>query len=252
MSGNLVDAQGFPRADIDVHAVRVQRNRFATLRTDHKMIVGEMEKLMHIALAPPANRDEASQAGPSPSTTTTQPSAPDMSSSTQTTQPSSSASPVTPSPSSTEPTRPSPPLAATVPRVAANGAPPQRRRIPFALVDIVSPGSPAEQADMKVQDKIVAFGTVSLNAFATPSMALGALPGLLREYENRPMEILVDRESSGPQQNLVTLNLTPQRWSGQGLLGCHVVPLQVSQTDQIYQPEVATATERHSTSLRPQ
>ena len=33
-SGPLVDREGFPRADIDVHATRLLRNRLACLNTD--------------------------------------------------------------------------------------------------------------------------------------------------------------------------------------------------------------------------
>eukprot|EP01069_Polyplicarium_translucidae_P011598 Polyplicarium_translucidae@DN4128_c0_g1_i1.p2 len=34
VSGPLVDAEGFPRSDVDVHAVRTARHRLACLKTD--------------------------------------------------------------------------------------------------------------------------------------------------------------------------------------------------------------------------
>ena len=34
--GKLVDAEGFPRADVDIHTVRIHRNRVAYLQTDHQ------------------------------------------------------------------------------------------------------------------------------------------------------------------------------------------------------------------------
>ena len=35
LQGNLVDAEGFPRADLDLFEVRKMRNRLACLQTDH-------------------------------------------------------------------------------------------------------------------------------------------------------------------------------------------------------------------------
>lgn len=39
--------QGFPRADIDVHAVRIDRNAIIRLTNDHKAISQQMEQLLH-------------------------------------------------------------------------------------------------------------------------------------------------------------------------------------------------------------
>lgn len=121
----------------------------------------------------------------------------------------------------------------------SNGTPPPRR-VPFALVDLVTPESPAASAGLLVDDKIVAFGGVSLRSFATPRLALGALPELLQGHENMELEVIIERSEAESVQ-IMTMKLTPRRWQGQGLLGCHVVPMSVSQTDSRYQPEVATA-----------
>lgn len=42
--GPLVDAEGFPRADIDVYAVRGARHRLAVLNTDHGEVMRAIEK----------------------------------------------------------------------------------------------------------------------------------------------------------------------------------------------------------------
>ena len=42
--GKLVDAEGFPRADVDIHAVRIHRNRLAYLQTDHQAAMKEIEQ----------------------------------------------------------------------------------------------------------------------------------------------------------------------------------------------------------------
>jgi 26S proteasome non-ATPase regulatory subunit 9 len=47
MNGRLVDDQGFPRADIDVYAVRRARNRIICLRNDHKAVMKLIEEKLH-------------------------------------------------------------------------------------------------------------------------------------------------------------------------------------------------------------
>ena len=42
----LVDSEGFPRADIDVHQVRIDRHRHSVLRADHQALENEMKDLL--------------------------------------------------------------------------------------------------------------------------------------------------------------------------------------------------------------
>ncbi len=44
LQGNLVDADGFPRNDIDVMNIRTLRNRFFTLQNDHMSTMKNIEK----------------------------------------------------------------------------------------------------------------------------------------------------------------------------------------------------------------
>lgn len=46
LHGNLLTPDGFPRADIDVHAVRIARNRLAQLQTDHKAVMAQIEQFL--------------------------------------------------------------------------------------------------------------------------------------------------------------------------------------------------------------
>lgn len=41
--GELIDADGFPRADVDIHAVVGQRQRLARLQNDHAALMGSIE-----------------------------------------------------------------------------------------------------------------------------------------------------------------------------------------------------------------
>lgn len=53
LSGPLVDAEGFPRADIDVALVRTRRNRVATLRNDVEALSATLHQRLQEVLAPP-------------------------------------------------------------------------------------------------------------------------------------------------------------------------------------------------------
>ena len=46
VSGPLVDAEGFPRADVDVYRVRQARHLLARKQTDHKHVMKTIEELL--------------------------------------------------------------------------------------------------------------------------------------------------------------------------------------------------------------
>eukprot|EP00631_Chrysoreinhardia_giraudii_P002979 CAMPEP_0197413472 /NCGR_PEP_ID=MMETSP1170-20131217/334_1 /TAXON_ID=54406 /ORGANISM="Sarcinochrysis sp, Strain CCMP770" /LENGTH=203 /DNA_ID=CAMNT_0042940053 /DNA_START=14 /DNA_END=625 /DNA_ORIENTATION=+ len=48
----LVDSEGFPRADVDVHRARHLRHRLACIQTDHKAAMKTIERLLPVVLAP--------------------------------------------------------------------------------------------------------------------------------------------------------------------------------------------------------
>lgn len=43
---NLIDKNGFPRNDIDIHTIRIKRNRYACLQTDHKELMKKIEVIL--------------------------------------------------------------------------------------------------------------------------------------------------------------------------------------------------------------
>lgn len=94
---------------------------------------------------------------------------------------------------------------------------------PFARVNTVVPGSPAEQAGLKAGDKIVKFGSVNW----TNHERLSRVAQVVQAGENSVVDVRVLRESEGDAASrTVDLRLTPRRdWGGRGLLGCHLVPL---------------------------
>lgn len=118
--------------------------------------------------------------------------------------------------------------------VAKSGAPPQPPRPgetpaapeaplgpPFALIDAVTSGSPSDRAGVKVNDKVVAFGSVSARGGVDAPTALKSLAELMRHSENKPLLVIVLR---GKDDSTVKLTLVPKKWDGPGLLGCHLMP----------------------------
>lgn len=60
ITGGLVDAEGFPRSDIDIPAVLAQRRKLAELRNDHKDITNKIEKNLEVLHSTKLSRNEAS------------------------------------------------------------------------------------------------------------------------------------------------------------------------------------------------
>ncbi|XP_033901740.2 26S proteasome non-ATPase regulatory subunit 9-like [Acipenser ruthenus] len=165
MTGPLVDAEGFPRGDIDVYQVRNARHNVACLQNDHKEIMQQTEEALYRLHAYEREKREKDK-----------------------TQAKAEA------------------LEQDLPLPH-----------PFAKVDAVTPGSPASISGLQVGDEIFEFGTVNSLNFQN----LQNIASVVQHSEGKPLSIAVIR--SGKK---VHLGLTPQRWSGRGLLGCNILPLQ--------------------------
>lgn len=108
---------------------------------------------------------------------------------------------------------------------------------PFAKVNTVAAGSPAESAGLKAGDEIRNFGYVNHTNHdglrRVGECVQGnegvSLDDLVTNHtltlEQRDVLVKVSRPSSGRREEL-QLTLKPRRdWGGRGLLGCHIVPL---------------------------
>lgn len=136
---------GFPRADVDVVAVRLIRRRINYLKNDYRFVLELLEKLLQLQLG---SKEEAFAVLPTP----------------------------------------------------------------FARVDQVAPDGPARE--LQVGDKLVNFAGVT----AANNNQLKAVAEKVRE--NEPIQIEVLRGGG-----IVGVSVTPAKWSGRGLLGCHIVPM---------------------------
>ncbi|GAA5842626.1 hypothetical protein JCM11251_007745 [Rhodosporidiobolus azoricus] len=89
----------------------------------------------------------------------------------------------------------------------------------WARVDAVAPGSPADSAGLKRDDLLLSLSSVT----ASNHDNLRAVAALVARSEGVELEVLVKRE-----EEKIELKLTPSKWSGRGLLGCHIVPYSAS------------------------
>jgi len=88
---------------------------------------------------------------------------------------------------------------------------------PFAKVNEVTPESPAALCGLQINDLIVHFGSVK------QSGGLKAVGELVKDSEDRNIKVVLKRIEN-EKETVKILSLVPKKWSGRGLLGCHLLP----------------------------
>ncbi|XP_063977549.1 26S proteasome non-ATPase regulatory subunit 9 [Diachasmimorpha longicaudata] len=88
---------------------------------------------------------------------------------------------------------------------------------PFLRVNLVSEGSPAEQAGLRINDLVTEFGSINFQNFGS----LKDIGDLVAHSLNKSVIVKVKRRS-----DYVVLTLVPKPWTGKGLLGCNIIPLE--------------------------
>ncbi|XP_045134617.1 26S proteasome non-ATPase regulatory subunit 9-like [Portunus trituberculatus] len=96
-----------------------------------------------------------------------------------------------------------------------NAPPPPQNFEPFAKVDHVMPGSPANMAGLQEGDLLSKFGSVTAENFCN----LTNVAAVVQHSVNSAIQVRVQRGGDS-----ITLSLTPRQWSGRGLLGCNLLP----------------------------
>ncbi|XP_050215220.1 uncharacterized protein LOC126666258 [Mercurialis annua] len=185
LSGNLVDSEGFPRPDIDIPAVRAQRNRLIVLKSDHKELTGKIDgniQVLHsarLASKSPSLKDAGN----------------DSTSDNQNTSITAAAHNVVlrDSSSSTD-------ADAFV-------------TIPFAVVDEIADASPAAEDGLQLGDQIMKFGSVEYQVGNNLLQKLALEP---QKNPGHAIPVVVLREGAP-----INLTVTPRTWQGRGLLGCN-------------------------------
>lgn len=155
-TGMLVDAEGFPRTDIDVYSVRLARSKVNELKNDLKSVMDEIEKLLHQLHA-------------------------------------ISDHPVQSTHKSEE-------------------------KRPFLRVNQVFESSPAQECGLCIGDLILSFGSMTQSTYSSEE-----LKRIVSNSIGKRLDVQVMRNPDGH----VLLHLIPKVWNGEGVLGCHISPLNV-------------------------
>lgn len=158
LEGPLVDAEGYPRNDIDVYQVRVARNKIICLKNDLKALMKTIEDNLYTL-----HKQEGTQ---------------------------------------------------ELPQVNVDSSPMN----PILKVGSVSFGSPADIAGLKTGDLIVQIGTINCNNFSS----LADVARVVQHSVNGSVDFKVQRQGRG----VVSLQVHPRPWSGQGNLGCVLLPME--------------------------
>jgi 26S proteasome regulatory subunit N4 len=181
---SLIDQDGFPRADIDLFAVRAARNQVSCLLNDLKDINHQLDNALHslhalgqeaVLEAIQAEKNERSLQTTSSSTTTT------LMASTST----------------------------SIPKTETDII-----LKPWAIIDSVSPTSPASECGLRCGDKILKMGNAISFATVTSEVRRYA-----EDIGLGAMKVQISRNGEE-----MMINLLPKRWNGQGVLGCHIIP----------------------------
>ncbi|XP_013097435.2 26S proteasome non-ATPase regulatory subunit 9 [Stomoxys calcitrans] len=96
--------------------------------------------------------------------------------------------------------------------VCVNGLTPVKAIVKITHVDA---GSPAEKAGLRSQDEIAEFGSINCNNFNKELSSIGSVVNHMRN-QRIPLKVLRSNE-------VLDIILIPQRWPGNGLLGCNIV-----------------------------
>jgi 26S proteasome regulatory subunit N4 len=225
----LVDADGYPRGDVDIYRARSLRGRLAVIRTDHKALMKQMEdSLVHLAELknPTGAKDEEElklRTAPKPK--------PKFDPRTGKWVVKNWDGSVAGIPGGDQ--RSFEALQAgtiqeehTSIARAHTAATPQPQQlpvsmnsstVPFARINVVALHSPAATAGLSEGDIVTRFGTVHHENHRQLA-AIGELVPLVAEQKGA-LNIVVLRDHV-----IHELTLKPQPWDGRGLLGCHIVP----------------------------
>eukprot|EP00850_Spirogloea_muscicola_P000311 SM000001S04713 [mRNA] locus=s1:1802815:1804233:+ [translate_table: standard] len=210
LAGNLLDAEGFPRADVNIAAVRADRHRLAVLHTDHKAMTARIERYLQElhASAPRSAAAAAERATANPATRTTQQIAERPAEAATNSSVASSADSAT---AYRAPVRQQQAASgdgrAMVEDEQGKGSGIGQQ--PFAVIDDVTAGSPGQRDGLMLGDQMVAFGDIVAGPDCIPSVARE-----LQRCEDQLVQIVVLRRGE-----LTQLQVTPRRWAGRGLLG---------------------------------
>ena len=163
MDSELVDSEGYPRADLDIVTIRKTRVRILYLRNDLKKLMSQIEEGLIQIHSEARQQSDGNE------------------------------------------------LRVQTMELSLD----PQNLTPILRVNQVSDDSPAQKAGLLVDDLIAQFGSITSENFRD----LQAIGSLVQHSKGKILTVKVLRGGEAK-----VLELTPNTWSGRGLLGCNVVP----------------------------
>jgi 26S proteasome non-ATPase regulatory subunit 9 len=114
-----------------------------------------------------------------------------------------------------------------LPTVQPTATPTIDYHIPFARVDAVSEGSPAEAAGLQEEDLIITFGDLHVGNHNHLKAIAELVPTMAVQQKAIPITLKRQRTHHHHHHNefeTKTIQLTPRPWNGRGMMGCHIAP----------------------------
>lgn len=214
--GSLVDQEGFPRSDVDVHGERIIRNKVARLQNDHKALMASIsDKLIELHAHMRKEKEEASQKEQlQPQEQQPAPALPVVETGVENSESAPTPQPPSVTLSSTSLSSSSSSSSSITQQYALNSLD------AFFVIDLVYENSPANTAGLKYGDKVLQFGSV-LKRNTNPSELGAAMQRVVAAHKDLPVVVTVYRNGEG----IKDVQLVPCDWEGRGLLGCRLVPI---------------------------
>ncbi len=239
MSESVIDAEGFPRDDIDVTAVRQARNTIATKRNDLKKLGEELKILLEATFAA-LSREQGEE------------NSPEMQNEIRFEQKRRERAEAREKKEKEEEEKynginTNNNNSSVTPKITAEQKKQEELNkvwgnlnevgvVPFAVVRDVKLNSPAFHAGLLDGDVLIAVGrdsgkeqVLSVDESIQPMLNNRDFGGLIQKSSGVPLRLIVQREDKVNKKNgkiLQEIYLVPTAWSGPGILGCGVEPVQ--------------------------
>lgn len=183
INGKLIDNEGFPIANIDHYSITTARNKLACKQNDLKQLMERIEKDMsqYFTQHKQQNANKKEQ--------------------------------------KTDETEPiAIPVPSEDPKENTSDKASNITKEPFAIINMVMPNSPAEEAGLKEGDGIVYFDNILFKGVSVNP--LQAIAKIANEKVNKSIPIDIVRKNDINMIEIKHLILIPHQWSGNGILGC--------------------------------
>lgn len=193
---SLIDKDGFPKAGLDLVAIRAARHELICIQNDHKNLMEEIERKMMSYFEEVnnnGNQEEVEEENKNKSGM------------------------------GVKEEKETDALGEEKPenkkeKNVGNKVDENKIKEPFAKIVSVAPGSPADEAGLKPDDAIICFnGFLCKGASNNPLVTLSEI---VKDKIGQEIPISLVRKNNKNILEVVDLNIKPHSWQGKGVLGC--------------------------------